>query len=173
MVLGLLHLIAVFVLIWHFFLNTWDYAGVPLISSSLIALLTIKHFIADGPLQTSYQYQNKGTYGHAGGVLHSGIHAIFTLVVIYAWSRWFNVTISDTIMWSVTMLDYIIHYHCDWAKVRLTHRYNWSHPVFVDGKMTGLQITSNTFFIALLLDQLVHGLTYVVIYHVIMTQLVS
>lgn len=39
----------------------------------LLFWLFTKHFIVDFPLQAfPYQYQNKGTYGHPGGLLHSG-----------------------------------------------------------------------------------------------------
>ncbi len=30
------------------------------------------HFLVDFVLQTPFQYRNKGTYGHAGGLLHAG-----------------------------------------------------------------------------------------------------
>ena len=48
----------------------------------LIALLT-KHLIVDFPLQAfPYQYKNKGTYGHPGGLLHAGLHLLGTFLVL-------------------------------------------------------------------------------------------
>jgi hypothetical protein len=38
----------------------------------------IKHFVADGILQTNYQYANKGKWGHPGGLIHAGNHGLFT-----------------------------------------------------------------------------------------------
>ena len=43
-----------------------------------IAILMVKHTVADFFLQTPYQYCNKGTYGHPGGFLHAGIHVELT-----------------------------------------------------------------------------------------------
>ncbi len=43
-----------------------------------IAILMVKHAVADFFLQTPYQYCNKGTYGHPGGFLHAGIHVALT-----------------------------------------------------------------------------------------------
>jgi len=42
----------------------------------LILLLFTKHFVLDFPLQTKFQWSNKGTYGHPGGLLHSGFTAL-------------------------------------------------------------------------------------------------
>jgi len=49
----------------------------------LLLALTVKHFIVDFPLQAHpYQYKNKGTYGHPGGLLHSGLHLVGTLLFL-------------------------------------------------------------------------------------------
>ena len=46
-----------------------------------VAVLLLKHMVADFFLQTPFQYLNKGTYGHPGGLLHSGIHVALTPLV--------------------------------------------------------------------------------------------
>jgi hypothetical protein len=37
----------------------------------VLAMLQVKHVVCDHPLQSRYQLQNKGTYGHPGGILHA------------------------------------------------------------------------------------------------------
>lgn len=45
-----------------------------MITLLLILFLFTKHFIIDFLLQGQYQWKNKGTYGHPGGLLHSALH---------------------------------------------------------------------------------------------------
>ena len=42
-----------------------------LLALAAVAVLMVKHALADFYLQTPYQYLNKGTYGHPGGLLHA------------------------------------------------------------------------------------------------------
>ena len=46
-----------------------------------MVLLQMKHFAVDFLLQTRYQWENKGTYLHPGGLLHAGLHGLGTLAV--------------------------------------------------------------------------------------------
>ena len=46
-----------------------------------VAVLMFKHAVADFYLQSTYQYLNKGHYGHPGGILHSAIHVALTPLV--------------------------------------------------------------------------------------------
>src|SRR5205809_532082 len=104
----------------------------------LFTAFFIKHFICDFPLQWAYQYKNKGTYGHPGGILHAAIHGAGTLVVclIFGLPAW------------LALADAVIHYHIDWAKMRLNA--HW-----------GLKPDNSEYFWWLLgLDQLLHYLTY-------------
>lgn len=96
----------------------------------------IKHFIADFPLQPPYQWMNKGKYGHPGGLLHTGIHGVFTLIILW----WFNLP-----LW-LTAIDIVVHYHVDWAKMQFKYT------------------PDNKYFWWLLgVDQMLHYLTYVFI----------
>jgi hypothetical protein len=62
----------------------------------LMLLLTIKHFIFDFLYQPPYQWQNKGTYGHWGGLVHSGQHALSTfLILLFFVGPLFALTISS------------------------------------------------------------------------------
>jgi hypothetical protein len=49
----------------------------------LLVLLQVKHFIFDFYYQPPYMWQNKGTFGHWGGLVHSGLHALATGIIIY------------------------------------------------------------------------------------------
>jgi hypothetical protein len=104
-------------------------------------LLFIKHFICDFPLQANpWMYRNKGTYLHPGGIVHAGIHAIGTLLVLAPFIG------SASVMYA--LIDMVVHYHIDWAKMNLSQRYD-------------LQPTnSERFWILLGFDQLLHHITY-------------
>lgn len=49
----------------------------------LLLALQIKHFIWDFYYQPPYMWQNKGTFGHPGGIVHSGLHAITTFYLLF------------------------------------------------------------------------------------------
>lgn len=107
--------------------------------------LFIKHFICDFPLQMfPWIYQNKGRYLHPAGIVHAGIHGIGTLFVLS-----FFIDINTALI--LAMLDMLLHYHIDWAKMNLSRHY--------DLKPTN----SEWFWVLLGLDQLLHHLTYFVI----------
>ena len=110
----------------------------------LLALFT-KHLIIDFPLQVKYQYSNKGTYGHPGGLLHSGLHALGTLLLVLIFSG------SIGLWASLAVLDAVIHYHVDWAKMNLNKRLKWGPT------------THEEFWWLLGLDQYLHALTYLLI----------
>lgn len=107
----------------------------------LITLLFTKHFVVDFLLQNKYQYSNKGIYGHPGGVLHATIHGLATALCFL----WY----SPELFIYLGILDAIIHYHIDWAKVRINARMKWSAN------------THEQFWWLLGLDQYLHTLTYI------------
>ena len=109
----------------------------------LLALLFLKHFIVDFPLQNSYQYLNKGTYGHPGGLLHSSLHGLSTMLVV-----WFFAPLASVLM---GVIDAVVHYHVDWAKVKLNKHFGWGPT------------THEKFWWLLGLDQFLHALTYLAI----------
>lgn len=110
----------------------------------LFVLFSIKHFIVDFPLQGPYQYLNKGTYGHPGGLLHALYHGIATLLILL-----FFVSIPTAI--ALTLFDMIVHYHVDWLKVNIGEKKNWKCD------------NSKQYWILLGADQLLHMLTYIAI----------
>jgi hypothetical protein len=104
----------------------------------------IKHFIVDFPLQGPYQWMNKGTYGHPGGLLHAGLHGFWTLAIL-------SVVVVLPFAAMLALFDAVVHYHIDWAKMNINKKYGWmpdKHPEF---------------WVLLGLDQLLHSLTYIAI----------
>ena len=109
------------------------------------AVLMVKHTLADFFLQTPYQFLNKGIYGHPGGLLHAGIHAVLTAPVFF-------VLPAGSILFGALILggEFVVHYHVDWLKEQTVKR-------------LALQPDMAGFWRAIGLDQLAHMLTYVAI----------
>lgn len=108
----------------------------------MFAVLFIKHFIFDFLLQGPYQYLNKGTYGHPGGVLHSGLQAIGSYLAL-------GVIIPTSFMLLVLCCaEFLIHYHVDWAKMNINKYFGWKPD------------NSEYFWWLLGFDQLLHYMTY-------------
>jgi hypothetical protein len=106
--------------------------------------LFFKHFICDFPLQISpWMYRNKGTYMHIGGISHSGIHGIGTLIVLFPFIG------AHSLIFAI--IDFITHYHIDWAKVNIGRHYDLKPD------------NSDWFWILLGLDQFLHHVTYFII----------
>jgi hypothetical protein len=109
----------------------------------LLLLLQVKHFLFDFVLQTPYQLRNKGTYGHPGGILHSGLHVLGTALVLL-------VVLPATVLWIWVLAgEFLVHYHIDWCKEQITRRWGKGNGPF--------------FWWMIGLDQLLHQLTYLAI----------
>lgn len=113
----------------------------------LIFLLSTKHFIVDFPLQGKYQWSNKGTYGHPGGILHAGLHGFGTMVCLF-WFAPFAAIILG-------LFDSVLHYHIDWCKMNLNAKLKWGPT------------THEEFWWLLGLDQFLHALTYIFIVNMV------
>lgn len=112
----------------------------------LLSLFGIKHFIADFAMQYSYMVRDKGIYGAPGGIHHSATHACWTFLILVPFIR------SPEQLLILPLIDFVIHYHVDWAKQQLNK---------------GLTPADNRFWVYLGLDQALHYLTYVgIIYYV-------
>jgi len=103
----------------------------------LLVAFNVKHFLADFVWQFEYMILEKGIYGAPGGIHHSGMHAFFTFGILV----WINLPMA--LVGSV--IDFIIHYHTDWAK-----------------QQTNKGCTPNDakFWMLMGFDQMVHHLTY-------------
>jgi hypothetical protein len=111
---------------------------------AILSALMLKHLICDFPLQTRYQYANKGIYGHLGGLLHVGIHAVGTVIALSFFTPFLTAL-------SLALLDALIHYHIDWTKSLINRRFNL--------KPSG----GSGFWITFGVDQYLHQMTYVLI----------
>ena len=107
----------------------------------LVLLLFTKHFIVDFPLQTKYQWSNKGTYMHPGGMLHAFLHGAGT-----ARCFWWYAPVACV---SLAIIDAFLHYHIDWAKMNLNDYFGWKPD------------NSEYFWWLLGADQFAHAVTYV------------
>ena len=108
----------------------------------LLLLFQTKHFVFDFLYQPPYQYRNKGTYGHPGGIVHALQHAVPTFLIL-----WWGLT--PLFAASLALAEFLIHYHIDWAKMSLNKKLGWG------------PLTSENFWRLLGFDQFLHQLTYV------------
>lgn len=117
---------------------------------ALLALLQVKHWYIDFVNQSMEEVHGKGIYGNVLGIWHSAKQAFGTLlcVLIITGSGYF----IDAVF--IALLDFIIHYHTDWAKININKKKNY---------------TTDTpqFWWWLGFDQLVHQLTYLLIVYLV------
>jgi len=76
----------------------------------LLLLLQVKHVIADYFLQTEYILENRSKYGHPGGLLHAGLHAAGTAVILIGLST------PVALLVAILLAEAVFHYHLDWFK---------------------------------------------------------
>jgi hypothetical protein len=106
----------------------------------LLALFGIKHFIADFVLQFPYMTREKGIYLAEGGIHHAWVHSVLTFVILL----FFCHSVHDMV--TLSAIDFLLHYHIDWAKQKLNKTNTPQDRVF---------------WLWLGLDQAMHYLTYV------------
>jgi hypothetical protein len=107
-----------------------------------IAVLQVKHLVCDFFLQTSHQIENKGTYGHPGGLIHAGIHVLGTLPVFLIYP------VSLTAAAIILAAEFLAHYHIDWLKNVIGRHYGWT-------------TRDTAYWWALGTDQFLHQISYV------------
>ena len=108
----------------------------------ILFLLFTKHLIVDFFLQTNWQASNKGTFGHPGGLVHSGLHGFATAGLFLA--------LGASTWWLMGLVDAVSHYLIDWSKVNLT-------------KKLGLTFKNPGYWWLLGIDQYLHTIMYFVI----------
>lgn len=106
-------------------------------------LLEVKHFLCDFVAQTGYQINNKGSYGHPGGIVHAALHGIASLPAIIL------LTGSPLLTAGIVVSEFIVHYHVDWLKAAIT-------------RLRGLSYEDLLYWIVFGADQFLHQATYIV-----------
>jgi len=107
----------------------------------LLALLFIKHWYIDFVNQSTEEVAGKGIYGNAHGVMHSIKHGLATFAIFFAFTYEFEYSII------IGFIDFVLHYHIDWAKMNINRRWNYT-------------VQDKQFWAWLGADQLAHSLTY-------------
>jgi Protein of unknown function (DUF3307) len=110
----------------------------------VLLILQLKHFVADFLIQTPYQFLNKGSYGHPGGIIHAGIHALGSTLAFFVITPRLGLGIA------IVIGEFIAHYHIDWMKENTVKRQRWVFP-------------QSEFWWTFGADQALHQLTYLVI----------
>jgi hypothetical protein len=104
----------------------------------------LKHFLCDFVLQTKYQVDTKKIYGNPGGFIHSGLHTLMTLPIVYVASGSALTTLI------IGVIEFIVHYHVDWTKGNADTWGGWTEK-------------DQAYWVVFGADQLVHQLTYLAI----------
>ncbi len=126
----------------------------------LLLFFQAKHLWVDFMYQPPYMYKNKGTFGHWGGIAHSGLHAAVTLIGLYAFfGGVYSLPSSEAmpvggfqVLWLpvyLALAEFIVHYLVDWSKMSLNRHKNWGPT------------TSEMFWRLLGVDQCLHQVTYI------------
>ncbi len=108
----------------------------------LLLFFQVKHLLADFVLQSAWIVRNKGIYGHPGGLVHAGLHAGLSFVVML-----FSPLTAATVL-AIALSEMVLHYHIDWTKDRLLRRMNTNPSEWRYWVLTGA-------------DQFAHQVTYV------------
>jgi hypothetical protein len=107
----------------------------------VLALLFVKHCLADFCWQTNRMMKDKGHFGRLGGFQHAGLHGALTYVILMHF-----LTIQACVM--LAAFDMLMHYAIDWANRRISVR---------------LTTEDNAYWVWFGIDQLLHYLTYLLI----------
>jgi len=126
------------------------------LSMILMLLLTVKHFIVDFTAQPAWMYENKGTYGHHGGVLHAWVHGLASQLVFGGVTLYLALNkelssathLGPAFLFLLCVSEALAHYHIDWAKVNICKAKGWGPT------------THEEYWWLLGFDQLLHALCY-------------
>jgi len=110
----------------------------------LLGLLFVKHWYIDFVNQSSEEVLGKGHYGNAYGVMHSVKHGVATQLIFWAFTGDFEYSVI------ISVIDFALHYHIDWAKNNINKKYNYT-------------VENPKFWTWLGADQLLHSLTYLML----------
>ncbi len=115
-----------------------------------LVLFQAKHFLCDFVFQSAWQLNNKGNYGHIGGLFHAGLHAVTSVPALLV------LTQSPALIAALCLGEFVVHYHTDWGKARIDARFGWTDKDWAYWAIFGA-------------DQLVHQFTYLGMIYVLET----
>ena len=108
----------------------------------IFCILQVKHFLADFVIQTPRMIHEKGIYGASHGIYHSLWHSVGTLLA-FVW-------LHPIIGLVTAFFDFLLHYHIDWSKIKITDHYQ-------------LTVKDSAFWAWFGADQLAHQFTYIML----------
>ena len=103
----------------------------------ILILLQVKHWYIDFVNQTDEEVKHKGIYLSWKGMKHSLKHGLATFLIFFLIIPFEGAVVLG-------FIDFVLHYHIDWMKMRFGNR----------------DITTKAFWAQLGADQLAHQLTY-------------
>ena len=118
-----------------------------------LLLLLLKHLACDFMLQTPYQLRYKGVYGHPAGLLHAGLHALGTAVVLVGLKIAGTLPTSIALVAMLCAAEFVLHYHIDWGKEQA------NRPL--------LKEQGTAYWTLFGFDQFLHQATYVAITYIV------
>lgn len=110
----------------------------------LIFMLVIqfKHLIIDWIWQPPYEYKNKGTYMHPGGLIHAIKNGAGTALCFLPF-------VDPQTFVEIFLIDAVVHYHIDWAKMNINRSMGWGPT------------THEEFWMLTGMDQFMHQACYI------------
>lgn len=121
----------------------------PILVLTAFLVLQVKHLLADFVLQSGWIVRTKGIYGHPGGIVHAGLHAVLSIAAL----------VITPIGWAwiaaICVAEFVVHYHIDWLKDRLLKR-------------SGAKPTQWYFWVLTGADQFAHHLTYIAMLYTVL-----
>lgn len=126
------------------------YLEIPLM---VIFLFTLKHLICDFLFQPPYMFLNKGILLHPGGLFHAIVNGIGTAIVLVILFP----QISGAICLMLSLIELLIHYFVDYAKVKINTINHWEPH------------TSPNYWFSLGIDQTAHYMSYLLIVYLVIT----
>jgi hypothetical protein len=86
----------------------------------LLGLLFVKHWYIDFINQSMEEVVGKGIYGNAHGLMHSIKHGFATFLIFALFTQDFAYSVI------IGVIDFVLHYHIDWAKININKKYNYT-----------------------------------------------
>ena len=117
----------------------------------LLLLFQIKHLVVDWLWQPPYEYLNKGTWLHPGGLQHAAKHLVATYIVLAVGALIFHMPIFVGMAIVLSIFDGVIHYLIDWSKMNINKKYELTPT------------NSENFWRLVGIDQFLHQATYIII----------